>query len=117
MKSDELIDYTEPGIIELEDLPYEKDGEKTGEESEINADNDDKKAQFRWKKLPYHPEGTRRIGFFILVGAFVVAALACVAYSMATNNNELLKEALFLLGNAAMLGIGYYFGKDEAKIE
>jgi len=111
---DELIDFTEAATIEVRDLLYEA-GKISGElEIDADTDNDDKGAGIGTTNLKYHhPDKIRGIGFYLLVGSFVIAVLGCEAYSIATNNKELLKESIFMLGNAAMLGIGYYFGNKE----
>ncbi|HLP45600.1 MAG TPA: hypothetical protein VK469_06625 [Candidatus Kapabacteria bacterium] len=113
-KSDknELIDFSEPATIGIKDLQYETG--KTREDLEIITDNDNTGESIGITNLKYHtPDKIREIGFYLLVGAFVMAVFGCEAYSIATNNKELLKESIFMLGNAAMLGIGYYFGNKE----
>ncbi len=86
-KTDEFYDFTESPITEL-------------------------KEPFEFKIIMQHNK-TRSTIVYLLVGAFVLSVLGCEVYSMVTNNNELLDKSIVMLGNAAMLGIGYYIGENK----
>lgn len=102
----ELIDLTERGVVEIEELTYDNK-ENHGEEITFFE-----KGNLEFECLQYDKK-TRRAGFFVLIGAFVVAMLACEAFGMVTNNEKLIEEVLSLFKTIILLVIGYYFAKKD----
>ena len=60
----------------------------------------------RNEEFMYH-QRTRRIGFYVLIGAFVVVVLAFGLYAIITGNERLIERILFLF--VAILGSVFPF--------
>ena len=100
----ELIEFTEKGKLEFEELPYKFDSEEKIAFTE--------KGKIETENLPYDKK-TRRIGFYILIVAFVLAVLGCEVYAMVTGNEKLINEVLSLFKTIMLLVLGYYFAKRD----
>lgn len=100
----ELIDFTQPGKLESEELPYKDDSEEKIAFTESG--------KIETETLPYDKK-TRRIGFYMLIVAFVLAVLGCEVYAMVTGNEKLINEVLSLFKTIMLLVLGYYFAKRD----